>query len=322
MRARDASFGVDDGARTNAPLRALLDERRVRPLARAHEAELLALALRRAGEAPRDGLRADLGLRALAEREHEATELGFGRGEEEVALVLVLVDALAEERAAVVGAAEPRVVPGRDVRRAELVGEDEELSELDAAVACRARARGLAGEVGLDEGRDDGAREELAAVEREVRDAERVGRAPRVVLIFGRAAPTVGFVVGLVRVVPQVQRDADDVVARVDEARGRDAGIDAAAHGDQHACVGLHGARFSTQLAGAPARRAPAVEMRRGGAWKYDAEGRGNPPRQGPTRARFNDFATPSMARAWRRLAHDFDRPSSRAASSNVTSSK
>ena len=129
-------------------------------------------------------------------------------------------------------------MPRRDLRCAEAVGDDEELVELHPAVARRARARRLPGEVGVDERRDHGALEELAPVEGVVGKAELVGRAPRVVLVFGRAAAAMP--AHVLAVVPEVQGDADDLVPLVDEARGGHGGVDPSAHGDDDAAVLAH----------------------------------------------------------------------------------
>ena len=211
--------------------RALLHEPRVRVVSGADEAELLALALARAGDAARDGFGAHLGLGALAERKDEPRQAIGGGRVEEVALILLGVLAREEVGRPVRIAADARVVPRRHRLRAEAVGDREELAQLHLAVARGAGAGRLPAEVGVDERGDDLLGEQRATVEREMRKAEGVRRPARVVLVLGRAAAPVGAgIVGLVGVVPEVERDADDVVALVLEARGGDGGVDPAAH--------------------------------------------------------------------------------------------
>ena len=122
--------------------------------ARGDEAELLALALGGARQPARERLGAHLLLRRVAEREEEPRELVGAEHVEEVALVLRPVAAAVEARDAALGR-HARVVARRDERGAEAVGQREELAQLHRAVARDARARRLAGEVGVDEGVDD-----------------------------------------------------------------------------------------------------------------------------------------------------------------------
>ncbi len=89
------------------------------------------------------------------------------------------------------------------------------------------RAAGL---VVVEERLHDGLAEALARVERDVRHAERVAGRPRSPNGVGRAARPRG--VGRVRVDPEPQRDADGLVAAVEDARERDGGVDAPGHGD------------------------------------------------------------------------------------------
>ena len=108
----------------------------------------------RAGQLARDRFGAHLGLGRLAERKDEPLEPRARSRVEEVALVLRRVGPGGEpRRSRHVVPRRARVVPGRDVRGAEPVGDREELGELHAAVARRARARRLAGEVRVDERR-------------------------------------------------------------------------------------------------------------------------------------------------------------------------
>jgi hypothetical protein len=235
VRADDAAFGVEDRSGPNSPVRPRLDERCIGGARASYEAELLALAFGGPGQPTCEGLGADFGLLRAAHGKHEPLELLAAGGIEEVALVLGAVAPLGEERAVLSVTDDARVVARRDRARPEPVGELEEDRELDVAVARRARARGLARQVGIDEGVDDRLPEELSPVERVVSEAQHVGRASRVVLILGRAASTVAGRRAVVAVVPEVQGDADHLVSRVDEARGGDGGVDSPTHGHDHA---------------------------------------------------------------------------------------
>jgi hypothetical protein len=70
-----------------------------------------------------------------------------------------------------------------------------------------------------------------------VRKAEEVGGAAGVILIFGSAAAPVASGLALGRVVPEMQRDADHLVAKIDEARRRNGRIDPSAHRDDDPCL-------------------------------------------------------------------------------------
>ncbi len=146
---------------------------------------------------------------------------------EEVALIFHAIEAAEEPRFALF-LGDARVVAGGDEARAEAIGEREELAQLHRSVAGHARARRLAGEVGVDEGIDHVLLEELAAIEGEVRDVEVNGDAAGVVLVLRSAAAAADAAV--VRVVPEVERHAHDVVALVEQAGRRDGGVHPAAH--------------------------------------------------------------------------------------------
>ena len=161
----------------------------------------------------------------VAEREAQAGERRRRHGGEHVGLVLGRVGGGAQQ--AVGGRA--RVVAGGQRAGAEAVGELDHRVEPHVAVAAHARvgrdAVGVAGQERLD---DPGA--ELGAqVEREVRQAhpvrERAGEPDGV----RRAAGGLGVVLGIG---PQLERDGGGVLAGQQRGNG---GVDAAAHGHQHA---------------------------------------------------------------------------------------
>src|SRR5690606_37471975 len=146
---------------------------------------------------------------------------------EEVTLILRAIPPPAKHRSAAGIAIDASIVAGRDVGRAELLGDGEEAAELDLLVAVDAGARGRAGAVRADEGIDHPLAERGALVEDVVGDAEVLTGAPRVVPILGRAAAP--HLVLPLRV-PEVQRDPDQIEALLGEQRRRDGGVDAAAH--------------------------------------------------------------------------------------------
>ena len=148
---------------------------------------------------------------------------------EHVALILARVGAASEEPASV-ALDDARVVAGRDPRRADAVGEREQLVEAERAVAADARVRRLALRVAGDERRHDGLAELLAQVERDVRDAARVARPARREHRARRAARPVGL--ARVRVDPEPERHADRVRPGPQQ---RDGAVDAAAHRDGRA---------------------------------------------------------------------------------------
>ena len=241
VRADDPPVRVDEGPRTNAPFGARFYKRRVRVRPRPHEAKLDAFALLRAGEGSGDRLCSDFDFRAFAEREDQTGELLGGGSVEKIALVFGWIAPAKEPRGSVFVAFDPRVMAGGDLTRAESVGNREELSQFDGAIARGAGARRFAREVRIDERRDDLFGEELPPIERKMREPERIGRAPRVVLVLRRAAAAVApRGARIVGVVPEVERDADHLIPRVVEARRRDGGVDAAAHRHHDALARFH----------------------------------------------------------------------------------
>src|SRR5690606_2676703 len=249
--AHDAPRRVYDGPRAQALPGALFDEGVVAP--GRDETKLLALPLVRAGELQRARFVADRALLGVTERKAQLAELGLTHPVQKVALVLARVPR-PQELDTTLPLVEPRVVTRRDALGAEPLGQGEELGELDASIAAHARARRSPGQVVFDERLDDGLGEELASIEGVMGDAELVRDAPGVVQVFRRAAARSNAAV--VRVVPEVQRHADHVVARPREARRGHGRVDPAAHGNQHATS--HPAIFSVDFGPAPDRKAVA----------------------------------------------------------------
>ena len=121
------------------------------------------------------------------------------------------------------------VVAGGEEVEPERVGPLEQTPELHRPVALDARVRRAPGRVRVDVGLDDGVVELVGEVEHVVRDAELGGDAPGVLDVGDAAAPGVGLAA------PELERDAGDVVALLEQQRGRDRRVDPAAHRDEHA---------------------------------------------------------------------------------------
>ena len=125
--------------------------------------------------------------------------------------------------------------------------------ELDLLVAAQAGVGRAAGGVLVHEVLDHVLVEALAEVPDVERDADHVGRAPRVMSVLeGAAAACTGAVRrGVAR---QRQVDAGDVVAGLDRACRGDGGVDAPGHGRED--LSEHGDRG----AGNPGRHRPAPQ--------------------------------------------------------------
>ena len=230
VRPDHTAFAVNDGSRPNSVRGASAHQLIV--AARWNEAQLLALTLAGTGQAQAFRLAPDLVLLAVSEGKVEPAQLVLVEHVQEVALVLRGIAGAVQAQHAVL-APDPGVVPRRYAFRSELVCKMKQFLHLHAAVAAHTGARGLAVEVALDEGADDLALELAPAVEGVVRDAQQVGHPPGVVNIFWRAAPAADApVVGRV---PEMERDADDLVAFGDQTRRRHRGVDSSTHGDQRA---------------------------------------------------------------------------------------
>ncbi len=203
------------------------------------EARLLALGALGHGEARRSSLGPRALLRLRAEREADAVEQLGIHGREHVGLVLLGIEA-AGDQPAPAPLLDAGIVARPEDARPGPAGERDELVEAEAAVAPRARVRGQAGGVGLDEGAYHALTERLPQVERHVRQPEGVAGAARCDDRVRGAADAVGARAG--RVEPQPQGDADGLRPGAQE---RDCAVDAAAHRD-----------------GDPARDRPGLEGR------------------------------------------------------------
>ena len=126
------------------------------------------------------------------------------------------------------GAFNPREMAGGDVLRAELVGAVDEPAELQVLVAHHARIRRAAGLVFVGEVLDDVLLEFRRLVNQVIRDAELVADGARVGDGLRAAALVLGAVHAILR--PELERDADDLVALLEQQRRRGGGIHSAAH--------------------------------------------------------------------------------------------
>ena len=148
-----------------------------------------------------------------------------------------------------------RVVAGGEVVATELPGMLQERSELDAAVADRARVGGEPRLVGADEGLDHVVLEARAAVDDGERDAQALGHGARVLDVgavpagaggagtTGESCPRRAGARILAVVQPHGRAQAR--IALLLEQPCRDARIDAAAHRDEHAPAFMsHGVPF------------------------------------------------------------------------------
>src|SRR5689334_14555496 len=175
VRSDRAPLLVDDCPRARPIAGTLIDERVV--ASGRNEAELLALPFAGTRKTERDGARPDVRFARVPERKFDPTELGLRKRMEKIALIFARISRAMELHALAVfpGA---RVVPGRHLAGPQPIGERKELGHFDAAIAGHAGARRRASEVSVDEGLDHFAREELAPVERVMRNAEMIGDAP------------------------------------------------------------------------------------------------------------------------------------------------
>ena len=207
-----------------------LHQRRI--IAVGDEADVLAVGLGRDFEAEVGGDRPDLALGQAAQGEAQEVELLGRRPVEEIALVAARVGALVELGPAIVHDP-PHIMASRQAIGAELAREGDQVGELHALVAQRARHRRPAVGIFVDEAVDHAAAEATFVIEHVMGDAEPVGDRLRIVNVLpGAARPRPAH--GLAMIV-QLERDPDHLGARVVGERGGDRAVDAAGHGDDDA---------------------------------------------------------------------------------------
>ena len=130
---------------------------------------------------------AHVGLRHLTDGQQSARQLPLAQHVEHVRLVLV-ASAPRATGSTLRRVDDPRVVAGRDLVEAELLGALEHAPELHRAVALDTRVRRLARRVGVDVRRDHVGIEVVGEVEDVVRDAELRRDATRVLDVGDAAA--------------------------------------------------------------------------------------------------------------------------------------
>ncbi len=256
MAAERAAGPVDDRARPLAHAAVTGEEGAL--AGPGEEAEVLRLALVGDGQPGLARELAHLRLAQLAEREaHPRHRLRRERGQH-VALVLGRVGRRAQQPVR----RDARVVAGREVGRAEPVGERQHRVEPHVAVAAHARVRREAGGVVGEERRHHALRERGAQVEREVRHAHTVRDRAREPDGVRRAARRLG-VVG--RIAPQLERDGDGLASGLLHKQRGDRRVDAAAHRHERARGVEQGRRSGRVKRRARGRRAARAESRAGG---------------------------------------------------------
>jgi hypothetical protein len=125
------------------------------------------------------------------------------------------------------------IVSGSDPLGADLLSQDHQTGKLQLCVARNAGDRSAPRKVSFHEWADDPALELILEIEHIKREAQLFGDTPRVVDIIERAAARrLRLAVGRQSppLVPQLHREADDVVTLVLQECSRDRTIDAAAH--------------------------------------------------------------------------------------------
>jgi len=141
------------------------------------------------------------------------------------------------------------VVAGGDAVGADLAGGDEELVELEVVVAEGAGDGGAAGEVFADERAHDFGFEAVLLVDDVLGDVELLGYVACVVdVVDGAAAALDGlghaWMAGEAALVPELEGEADEVVALRAQEGGYGGGVDASGHGyrDRVVRLGVHAA--------------------------------------------------------------------------------
>ena len=123
---------------------------------------------------------------------------------------------------------------GGNIMRAELVRPVNQPAELQILIAHHARIRRAAGLVFIGEILDDLLLKFGRLVNEVIRDAQLVADGARI----GDGLRAAAFVLGARHAIlrPEFERDADDIVALLEQKRRRRGGIDSSAHADDHPC--------------------------------------------------------------------------------------
>ena len=166
-----------------------------------------------------------------------AAELILRQTEQKIGLILGAIGRTLEQpAAALLIELHPSVVAGGQRIGANLLGDDQQLIELQMIVAQAARNGSASGEILLHEGTHHFALKTVFVIDHVIRNADGLGDAARVINIVERAAASLdrlghAVVAGQAALVPELHGQADDVVS-LGAQHGRDGrGIDSARHG-------------------------------------------------------------------------------------------
>ena len=231
MLAHDAAIHVNDVTRRRGAGTQLLHD--VRILARWHEADVLAVRFRRDLQAQRRRRASHIGLRHAAERKAQEVELVARGGEQEVGLIAVRIGRAREVGLTlrVNGAAD--IVPCRHCVRAKIARCRQKVGELHGLVAAHAGDRRRAFQVGVREVFHNLLTKAAFVIQHVMRNAQRLGDAPRVVDVLTRTARTL-FLQRCAMIV-ELQRHADHIIAGIFQQGCDDGRVHAAGHGGNNA---------------------------------------------------------------------------------------
>jgi hypothetical protein len=187
---------------------------------------------------------ARVALGQFAQRKERVRQLLLLKGEEEVALVLPQIATALQQVTSVLATLDAREMARGDLPRAQLPRAADERAELQPFVAHHARIGRAPGLVFLGEVTDDLLLKILRLVHEVIRDVQlvrnraRVGDRLRPAALVLRPRHTV--------LRPQFERDTDDLVALLQQQRGRSGGIHSPAHADDDTffCYSCHGVEF------------------------------------------------------------------------------
>ena len=229
MPSEHPPFPIHDLPRIESSVRATaaLDEPRI--VAVGHEADVLALGLRRRDEAAGTGQLAHLAFGQLAQRKQHMGQRVLGKVVQHVALVLGGVacpQKLPASRGRIPPA--PGVVPRGHVVEPQLAAALLERLELQEPIAGNARVGRAALEIGVAEGAYHRRVESVAQIEGVVGNAEALAHRARIFHIARRPA-------GRFLVVPQHHRRAAHGIARFLQQQRAHGAIDAPRHRRHHA---------------------------------------------------------------------------------------
>jgi len=156
------------------------------------------------------------------------------QGKQKIALVLLQIPSALEQIARTFGVfLDSREMAGGDVIRAELTGAVNQPAKLEILIAHHARIRRAAGLVFVGKVADDVLLEFRRLINQVIRDAKRVADGAGIGNGLRAATLVLGAVHAILR--PELERDADDLVALLEQQRCRGGGVHPSAHAADHA---------------------------------------------------------------------------------------